>query len=267
MSGPLHSAESAASAVEFDGVSHEYPDGIRALADISLSIARGERVALLGPNGAGKSTLMLHTNGILRATSGRVSVYDIDLSDDTVREIRSRVGLVFQDPDDQLFMTTVYDDVAFGPLNMRLEQSEVDDRVHQALHAVGMAQASTRPSQHLSFGQRKRAALATVLSMRPQILVLDEPTSNLDPRARRGMIDLLGSLETTLIVATHDMDLAWQLCTRAVVLDQGRIVADGSREETLCDGPLLTRHGLELPAAAGALPGSARSSSAATIGE
>jgi len=263
----MPSAESAAPAVEFEDVSHVYPDGTRALTDISLSIAHGERVALLGPNGAGKSTLMLHTNGVLRATSGHVSVCGIGISDDSVRDVRSRVGLVFQDPDDQLFMTTVYDDVAFGPLNMQLGQHEVDDRVHEALHAVGLAQSSTRASQHLSFGQRKRAALATVLSMRPQVLVLDEPTSNLDPRARRGMIGLLSSLETTLMVATHDMDLAWELCTRAVVLDEGRVVADGPRNKILCDDSLLAQHGLELPMTADLWQRAAERNSAGTIVE
>ena len=256
-----------AGTIAFAGVSHTYPDGTRALAGVDLVIRAGERVALLGPNGAGKSTLMLHTNGILRATVGDVSVGGAKISDASVREVRARVGLVFQDPDDQLFMTTVYDDVAFGPLNMHLDQRDVDDRVHEALHAVGLAQVSTRASQHLSFGQRKRIALATVLSMRPEILVLDEPTSNLDPRARRGMIDLLTSLNTTLVVATHDMDLAWQLCTRAIVLDEGRVVADGPGREILGDEALLVSHGLELPMGLRAQTAQAGRESAATIGQ
>ena len=234
-------------ALELRGLTHRYPDGTAAVTDVSLAIGPGERVALLGPNGAGKSTLILHLNGVLRSTDGEVLVGGTALTDDTVREIRAKVGLVFQDPDDQLFMTTVYDDVAFGPLNMGLAQAEVDRRVHDALHAVGLADVASRASQHLSFGQRKRVALATVLSMTPEVLVLDEPTSNLDPRARRQMAQLLGGLDTTLLVATHDMDLAAELCDRAVVMDGGRIAADGPAGELLADEPLLQAHGLELP--------------------
>lgn len=231
------------------GLHYEYPDGSRALAGVDLRVDAGERVALLGPNGAGKSTLMLHVNGVLMPQEGTVSVTGLELTDSTVREIRARVGLVFQDPDDQLFMTTVYDDVAFGPLNMGLARDETNERVHEALHAVGMADAASKPGTHLSFGQKKRVALATVLSMRPDVLVLDEPTSNLDPRARRHMIELLRELDATLLVATHDMDLAWELCDRAVVLDGGRIVANGPTRETLSDEHLLLDHGLELPVA------------------
>ena len=230
-------------------LSYEYPDGTRALDGVSLRVAPGERVALLGPNGAGKSTLILHINGVLMPQQGRVSVSGFELADATVREVRARVGLVFQDPDDQLFMTTVYDDVAFGPLNMGFSRAETDERVHEALHGVGLAETASKPGTHLSFGQKKRAALATVLSMRPDVLVLDEPTSNLDPRARRHMIELLHRQSSTLIVATHDMDLAWRLCTRAVILDDGRIVADGPAEAVLTDEQLMLDHGLELPVA------------------
>ncbi|TLM72674.1 MAG: ABC transporter ATP-binding protein [Actinobacteria bacterium] len=236
-------------AIEIAGLAHRYPDGTEALSGVDLRVARGERVALLGPNGAGKSTLMLHVNGILRGSAGTVAVDGVTVADNTVRAVRERVGLVFQDPDDQLFMTTVYDDVAFGPLNMGLSATEVDARVHEALHAVGLAGEATRPAQHLSFGQRKRIALATVLSMRPSVLVLDEPTSNLDPRARRRMMDLLQDLDATMVLATHDMDVAWRLCSRAVVMDGGRVVADGLAGEVLTDEALLTAHGLELPPA------------------
>ncbi|PKQ20233.1 MAG: cobalt ABC transporter ATP-binding protein [Actinobacteria bacterium HGW-Actinobacteria-6] len=233
--------------LEFASTRYAYPDGTEALLGIDLRINAGERVALLGPNGAGKSTLMLHTNGILRASAGSVAVSGTPITDATVREVRTNVGLVFQDPDDQLFMTTVFDDVAFGPLNMGLTREEAGDRVHDALHAVGLAAEASKSGQHLSFGQRKRVALATVISMRPELLVLDEPTSNLDPRARTHMIELLSALDSTMLVATHDMDLAWTLCDRAIVLDGGVIVADGPREDVLADEALLGEHGLELP--------------------
>jgi cobalt/nickel transport system ATP-binding protein len=234
---------------ELTGVHHRYPDGTVALDGIDLTVLGGETVALLGPNGAGKSTLLLHLNGVLRASDGAVSVEGVPLTDDTVGGVRARVGMVFQDPDDQLFMTTLYDDVAFGPLNMGLAREEVDRRVHRALHQVGLADAASRPAQHLSFGQRKRAAVATVLSMEPPVLVLDEPTSNLDPRARREMIALLRALPATKVLATHDMALAVELCTRAVVIDAGRVVADGPMDAVLADADLLEAHGLEVATA------------------
>jgi len=240
----------ATPAIAIAGLAHAYPDGTRALDTIDLSVMPGERVALLGPNGAGKSTLILHTNGVLMPQTGSVTVDGIVIGDKTVRDARTRVGLVFQDPDDQLFMTTVYDDVAFGPLNMGLSRAEVESRVHAALHAVGLADVASKPGTHLSFGQKKRVALATVLAMRPALLVLDEPTSNLDPRTKRAMVELLASLDATMLVATHDMDVAWRLCDRAVVLDGGCIAADGPAREIMADGALLERHGLELPAAA-----------------
>lgn len=238
-------------AIDVSGVAYRYPDGTAALREIDLAVRRGESVALLGPNGAGKSTLLLHLNGILRPAEGRVAVDGLVIEDSTVRRVRALVGMVFQDPDDQLFMTTLADDVAFGPLNMGLTRAESDARVHEALHAVGLAQETSRPAQHLSFGQRKRAALATVLAMRPSVLVLDEPTSNLDPRARREMIALLTSLDATKIVATHDMDLARRLCTRAVIMDGGCVVADRPTAELMADAALLEAHGLEAPASTG----------------
>lgn len=236
-------------ALSFSDVTYAYPSGTRALSGIDLHLHPGERVALLGPNGAGKSTLMLTSIGILPHSSGRISIGNVEVGPRTVAHVRRSVGLVFQDPDDQLFMTTVYDDVAFGPRAMGLSQAEVDARVVEALTAVGLQDEAERPGPDLSFGQRKRAALATVLSMRPSILILDEPTSNLDPRARRSMIELLASLDTTLLVATHDMDLVWDLCDRSVVLESGRVVADGSTRAVLSDEPFLLRHGLEAPAA------------------
>ncbi len=253
-------------AIRLSDVRYAYPDGTAALAGVDLVVARGERVVLLGPNGAGKSTLILQINGVYRPSSGSVTIDGVLLDDATVRDVRARVGLVFQDPDDQLFMTTVFDDVAFGPLNMGLSRDEVESRVHEALHAVGLPDVASKASQNLSFGQKKRIALATVLSMRPSLLVLDEPTSNLDPRARRRMIELLSGLDTTMLVATHDMDLAWELCSRAVVLDEGRIAADGTAREIMSDEALLQAHGLELPNAVrfGAGPGAHGASSLVT---
>jgi cobalt/nickel transport system ATP-binding protein len=234
---------------ELRGVRHRYPDGTLALDGIDLTVEEGETVALLGPNGAGKSTLLLHLNGVLRASEGTVRVEGMEIGDETVRSVRARVGMVFQDPDDQLFMTTLYDDVAFGPLNMGLPRDEVDERVHRALHAVGLAEAASRPAQHLSFGQRKRAALATVLSMEPPVLVLDEPTSNLDPRARRELASLLRSLTATKLLATHDMGLAASLCARGVVVDAGRVATDRAMGDLMADAALLDEHGLEGPTA------------------
>ncbi len=236
-------------AIRFEDVSYAYADGTQALRDVNLHLHEGERVALLGPNGAGKSTLMLQSNGILTPDGGTVFVGDTPVQKSTWKAIRGDVGLVFQDPDDQLFMTTVADDVAFGPLNMGISGEEVARRVELALKAVGLDGMGDKPGPDLSFGQKKRAALATVLSMHPRLLVLDEPTSNLDPRARRNMIALLRSLETTLLVATHDMDLVWDLCPRTVVLEGGRVIADGLTRAILSDEPFLLDHGLEPPSA------------------
>jgi cobalt/nickel transport system ATP-binding protein len=233
--------------IELESVSHRYPDGTEALRDVSLTVREGRTLALLGPNGAGKSTLLLHLNGILRPTSGTVRLDGLEVGPTTLKDVRARVGLVFQDPDDQLFMTTLYEDVAFGPLNMGLTRAETEERVHRALHEMELADSASRPAHHLSFGQRKRAALATVLVMDPRILVLDEPTANLDPRSRHQMVSLLASLGTTTLIATHDMDVAWTLCTDAVVLDSGTVVAAGTREDILTDETLLHDHGLELP--------------------
>jgi cobalt/nickel transport system ATP-binding protein len=224
-----------------------YPDGHQALYGVDLRIGRGERVALLGPNGAGKTTLVLHLNGILRAGRGRVAVAGLPVGKPSLQEIRRRVGIVFQDPDDQLFMPTVGEDVAFGPRNLGLSEDEVAARVAEALEQVGMAGYADRPPHHLSFGQRRRVAVATVLSMHPEILVLDEPSSNLDPAGRRELAEVLQALPVTLLMVTHDLPYALQLCPRSVVLDDGVVVADGPTRELLADTGLLAAHRLELP--------------------
>jgi cobalt/nickel transport system ATP-binding protein len=224
-----------------------YPNGHQALHGIDLRIDPGEKLALIGPNGAGKSTLMLHLNGIHLPAEGSVAIAGIPVTRQNLGRIRALVGLVFQDPDDQLFSPTVYDDVAFGPIHMGLSKEEVDARVARALEAVGLAGLERRQPFHLSLGQRKRAALATVLSMSPELLVLDEPSAGLDPRGRRELINLLRSLDQTLLVSTHDMRLVAEVFPRTVILDEGRIVADGPTPQLLADAALLERHGLEMP--------------------
>jgi len=233
--------------LEVDSLAFAYPDGHQALFGVSLSVARGERVALLGPNGAGKTTLVLHLNGILTGGVGSVRVAGLPVRKDTLLEIRRRVGIVFQDPDDQLFMPTVRDDVAFGPANLGLSGSELDDRVHLALSQVGMEKYADRPPHHLSFGQRRRVAVATVLAMGPEILVLDEPSSNLDPAARRELAEVLLSLDVTILMVTHDLPYALELCPRSVVLSEGVIAADAPTRDLLLDADLLAQHRLELP--------------------
>jgi cobalt/nickel transport system ATP-binding protein len=223
-----------------------YPDGHVALRGVSFRLAEGDKVALVGPNGAGKSTLMLHLNGILLGR-GEIRIGGVRLTPDRLAAIRAMVGLVFQNPDDQLFSPTVFEDVAFGPLHMGLPEEEVHTRVEEALAAVGMSAYANRLSHHLSTGEKKRIAIATVLSMRPQILVLDEPTAGLDPRARRSLIRLLRDLPITMLVSTHDMAMVKELFPRTLVMDDGRIVADGATAEILSDAAWLEAHGLEQP--------------------
>jgi cobalt/nickel transport system ATP-binding protein len=234
-------------AVHASGLTYRYPNGHAALHGIDLHIQHGERVAVLGPNGAGKTTLMLHLNGLMSG-SGALEVAGIDVGPRTLADLRTRVGLVFQDPDDQLFMPTVEEDVAFGPLNMKLGRDEARARVAEALGAVRMEHAAARAPYQLSMGERRRVAIATVLAMRPSLLVLDEPSANLDPRARRELLDVLERVERTMLVTTHDLPLAAELCERAVILAAGKIVADGGCHEILADEELLTAHDLELPA-------------------
>ena len=224
-----------------------YHDHHAALRGVSFELCAGDKVALVGPNGAGKSTLMLHLNGILTGRSGDVTVGDKRIARDNLPAIRAMVGLVFQNPDDQLFSPTVFEDVAFGPLHMGLPKDEVTARVESALQAVRMSGFRDRLSHHLSVGEKKRIAIATVLSMNPQILVLDEPSAGLDPRARRTLINLLRELPITMLVSTHDMKLVEELFPRTIVMDEGVIVADGKTKEILADAKLLEAHGLEKP--------------------
>ncbi|RME48032.1 MAG: ABC transporter ATP-binding protein [Chloroflexi bacterium] len=229
-----------------ENLNFSYPDGHVALRDVSLEVRRGEKVALVGPNGAGKSTLMLHLNGILGG-EGHVEVAGLPVTRSNLPVIRAKVGLVFQNPDDQLFSPTVFDDVAFGPLHMGLPEDEVRARVVRALDQVGMGGYAGRLSHHLSMGEKKRISIATVLSMDPEILVLDEPSAGLDPRARRNLIQLLRELPHTMLVSTHDMLMVRELFPRMVIMDVGRIVADGPTDLLMNDVAILEAHGLERP--------------------
>jgi cobalt/nickel transport system ATP-binding protein len=242
----VHNGREVDTVLRVEHLSFAYPDGQVALRDVSLTLRRGEKVALVGPNGAGKSTLMLHLNGILSG-DGDIEVVGLPLNRDTLPVIRSKVGLVFQNPDDQLFSPTVFEDVAFGPLHMGLPEDEVRRRVDAALRQVGMSDFGDRLSHHLSVGEKKRISIATVLSMAPDILVLDEPSAGLDPRARRNLMALLRQLPHTMLVSAHDMALVRELFPRMVVVDAGRIVADEPTAELMSDIAFLERHGLERP--------------------
>jgi cobalt/nickel transport system ATP-binding protein len=234
-------------ALDVNGVTFTYPDGHQALFGCNFELRRGERVALLGPNGAGKTTLVLHLNGVLAPTGGKIAVGGLEVNKENLREIRRRVGIVFQDPDDQLFMPTVGEDVAFGPRNLGLDHEAIETRVKIALGAVGMEDHAHRPPHHLSFGQRRRVAVATVLAMQPEILVLDEPSSNLDPASRRELADIVKGLDITMLMVSHDLPYALELCPRALLMNNGVIVADGNTNEILSDKALMARNRLELP--------------------
>ena len=233
--------------VEAKDLEFAYPDTTQALLGISFKITHGESVAIVGANGAGKSTLLLHLNGYLTPTSGQVRIGDFPLTQETLQEVRRTVGMVFQDPDDQLFMSTVYDDVALGPLNLGLPIEEVDSRVKTALETVGVLALKDRPPHRLSSGQKRRVAIATVLSMSPDILVMDEPTSGLDPRARRRLIEMLQTFKHSKIIATHDLDMVLDLCERTIILNEGRVQADGKTADIFQDEKLLTDCHLDKP--------------------
>ena len=236
--------------VRVSDLHYAYPDGNKALNGVNLTIASKERVALLGPNGAGKTTLVMHLNGILSPTSGAISIADFTLDSsnkEITKRVREQVGIVFQDPDDQLFMPTVYEDVAFGPTNMGLTEAEIEERSVHALELVGMLSLKDCAPHHLSFGQRRRVAVATVLAMEPEILILDEPSSNLDPASRRELSEILLDLDVTILMVTHDLPYAFEICERSLILNQGQIVADDSTTSILRDSELLTANRLELP--------------------
>ncbi len=232
--------------IKIEKLEYTYPDGTKALKGIDLGIFEGESVGLIGPNGAGKSTLLLHLNGILRG-GGEVEIIGLKIADENLDIIRSKVGLVFQNPEDQLFMPTIFDDVAFGPINMGMKIEEIKVLVREALQKVDMFDSTDRISHHLSFGEKKKVSIASVLSMQPKVLVLDEPSSNLDPRSRRDLINLLNKFNITKIIATHDLKLVSDVCSRSIILDRGRIVADGTTKELLSNKSLLESHFLELP--------------------
>ena len=233
--------------IEVAGLCYSYPDGTQALRGVSFRAVHGESVAVIGANGAGKSTLLVHLNGYLTASQGKIRIGDLPLTKGTLQEIRRTVGMIFQDPDDQLFMPTVYDDVAFGPINLGLPADEVDARVNKALDQVEVPHLKHKPPYRLSGGEKRRVAIATVLSMSPDILVLDEPTTGLDPLARRQLIGLLGNFRHTKIIASHDLDMVADRCERTIVLHEGSIRADGPTADIFRDDALLAACRLEKP--------------------
>lgn len=235
--------------IEIEDLAFAYHDGTEVLRGVTLSIMHGESVGIIGPNGSGKSTLLMHINGILRG-KGRVTVDSIPVTKANLRQIRSAVGWLAQDSDDQLFMPTLFDDVAFGPLNMGLSADEVRERVDEALQLVGLSDYAHKPPHHLSGGEKKSASIATILSMRPRVILMDEPTNNLDHASRRSLINFLAELTTTKVIVSHDLEMIIDLCPRVVLLDGGRVVADGASTDILSDEDLLKAHRLEAPVSA-----------------
>ncbi|HOG08511.1 MAG: ATP-binding cassette domain-containing protein [Syntrophales bacterium] len=233
--------------IEFKEVCFRYPDGTEALKGVSFRIVHGESVGIVGANGAGKSTLLQHLNGCLLPASGQVTIGDLNLTATTRGEIRRKVGSVFQNPDDQLFMPTVFDDVAFGPLNLGLDEAHVRERVESALSRVNGLALKNKPPHHLSAGEKSAVAIAAVMAMEPDILAMDEPAANLDPRSRRSLIGLLRTFRHSKLVASHDLDLILDVCERCIVIGEGRVVADGPSEDILSNRALLEANNLELP--------------------
>ena len=230
-----------------NNLSFEYPDGFKALENINLSLSKGERLAVLGPNGAGKTTLILHLNGILGDLNGQITLNEKPFSDENISQIRKSVGLVFQDPDDQLFMPTVLEDVMFGPKNFGFSDELVKKNSIKALEQVKMLQFKDKPPHHLSFGQKRKVAIASVLASEPELLVLDEPSSNLDPASRRELIDILKNLEVSVILVTHDLPMALEICNRSIILKDGKITADDETYRILKNEKVMSDNRLELP--------------------
>ncbi len=231
-------------ALEVIDLNYTYPDGTPALKNISLTVYQGESLAIIGPNGAGKSTLLLHLNGLLKG-EGEVRILGEKISKENLKLIRSRVGIVFQDPNDQLFMPTVFDDLAFGLLNAGYTKEEVKKRIEAVLTELGLAGYESKPPFRLSLGEMKRVSLASVMVLRPEVLVLDEPTASLDPGTKGVFIELLNKIKATKIISTHDLDLVRWLCSRVILLDKGRIIVEGASLEILNDKELLKAHSLE----------------------
>lgn len=233
--------------IEVKGIHFSYPDGHKALKGLTFSIHHGEAVGIIGANGAGKSTLLMLLMGVLFPDKGEVLVGDVHVTKKSLPVIRQRLGMVFQDPDDQLFMTTVYDDIAFGPRNYGLDEKEVEERVLQALEKVGITHLKERAPFKLSGGEKRAASIASVLSMQPDVLIMDEPTAALDPKSRRRIMGLLESFEHTKIITSHDLDMVFDICKRVIVIKDGQIAADGPASEILADAGLMDACGLELP--------------------
>ena len=234
--------------IQIKDLSYSYPDENMVLEGVNLDVLEGESLGIIGPNGAGKTTLLLHLNGLLNGNGqAKIKILGLEVSNKNLREIRKAVGFVFQDPEEQLFMPTVYEDVSFGPSNLGWDKDAVKNETQQALEEVNLSDKADHLSHHLSLGEKKRVSIATVLSMKPEILVLDEPSANLDPAARRHLIDLLKRLPVTKIIAGHDLELILELCNRVIVLDKGRIVSDGDTRRILGNPALMKRHSLEVP--------------------
>lgn len=233
--------------IEIKDLYYKYPDGYEALKGIDLTLCKGESLGIVGSNGAGKSTLLLQLTGINRPSSGKIEINSLEVNKNNLAQIRKDIGFVFQNPEDQLFTTSIYEDVAFGPKNYKLSKQEVDKRVTESLEKVGILELKNRAPYRLSGGQKNLAAIATAISMEPSILIMDEPTSALDPKARRKLINLLNSFDYTKIIASHDLDMILDTCERTIVLKNGQIVADGDTQDILLDKDLMEECDLELP--------------------
>ena len=233
--------------LNINNLSFEYPDGFKALENINLNLSKGERLAVLGPNGAGKTTLILHLNGILGDLNGQITLNNKPFSEENISKIRKSVGLVFQDPDDQLFMPTVLEDVMFGPKNFGFSDELVEKNSIKALEQVKMLQFQDKPPHHLSFGQKRKVAIASVLASEPELLVLDEPSSNLDPASRRELIDILKNLDVSIILVTHDLPMALEICNRSIILNDGKITVNDETYKILKNEKVMSDNRLELP--------------------